>query len=129
MTAENVVVGAFSGKHVLAELEDIDPVLLDDPDFLRDALVSALTEAGATICDVATHHFQPRGVTVLAMLAESHASVHTYPEIGAMFVDVFTCGDRADPEEAVRLFAAQLGTGSMTLASVPRGHRSKNARE
>ena len=55
-----------------------------------------MSEAGATLCEVMSHRFAPQGVTVLAMLAESHASVHTYPELGTVFVDVFTCGETAD---------------------------------
>jgi S-adenosylmethionine decarboxylase len=114
-------IGRFAGRHVLAELDDVDRSLLDDPTFLREALASAVSEAGATLCEVMSHRFAPQGVTVLAMLAESHASVHTYPELGAVFVDVFTCGDRADPEHAVRLLAKALGTGSVRMSTVRRG--------
>jgi S-adenosylmethionine decarboxylase len=121
MPDETPVVGRFAGRHVLAELDGIDAALLDDPVFLRAALTSAVTEAGATVCEVMSHRFDPQGVTVLAMLAESHASVHTYPEIGAVFVDVFTCGDQADPEHAVRLLAKTLGTESVQLSTVRRG--------
>ncbi|NIJ12755.1 S-adenosylmethionine decarboxylase [Saccharomonospora amisosensis] len=127
MPSEFVPVGVFSGKHVLAELDGIDPHLLDDEQFLRSTLASTLTEAGATVCDVIAHRFEPQGVTVLAMLSESHASVHTYPEIGAMFVDVFTCGDRADPQEAVRLLADALGTRSMNMSTLQRGRLPVNA--
>jgi S-adenosylmethionine decarboxylase len=116
-------VGRFTGRHVLAELDGIEPTLLDDPEFLRETLSSAVTDAGATVCEVMAHQFAPQGVTVLAMLAESHASVHSYPEIGAAFVDVFTCGDRADPEYAVRLLAKALGAGSVHLSTVLRGER------
>jgi len=114
-------IGRFAGRHVLAELDDVDPSLLDDPTFMGEALASAVSEAGATLCEVMSHRFAPQGVTVLAMLAESHASVHTYPELGAVFVDVFTCGDRADPEHAVRLLAKALGTGSVRMSTVRRG--------
>ncbi|WP_019815493.1 adenosylmethionine decarboxylase [Saccharomonospora saliphila] len=128
MPSEFVPVGVFSGKHVLAELDDIEPDLLDDETFLRSTLASTLTDAGATVCEVIAHRFEPQGVTVLAMLAESHASVHTYPEIGAVFVDVFTCGERADPERAVRLLADALGTRSVSMSTVQRGRQPVNAR-
>ena len=72
----------------------------------------AVTEAGATLCEVISHRFTPQGVTVLAMLAESHASVHTYPELGAVFVDVFTCGDEADPVRAVDPRCPRQGPGT-----------------
>lgn len=119
------LVGRFAGVHVLAELDGIKPFLLDDTAFLRAALASAVTDAGATVCEVMAHRFTPQGVTVLAMLTESHASVHTYPEIGAAFVDVFTCGDRANPEHAVRLLAKALGADSVRLSAVPRGRHAR----
>jgi S-adenosylmethionine decarboxylase len=124
--SEFVPVGVFSGKHVLAELDGIDARLLDDDEFLRSTLADTLTDAGATVCEVISHRFEPQGVTVLAMLAESHASVHTYPEIGAMFVDVFTCGERADPEHAVRLLAKALGTEPVSMSTITRGRQPTN---
>ncbi len=66
-------------------------------------------------------HFTPHGVTVLALLAESHASIHSYPERGAMFVDVFTCGDSADAEYAVRLLCKELAASEATVQTVIRG--------
>ena len=115
-------IGAFAGRHVLAELDGIDMGLLDDPEFLSTALRSAVTQAGATVCEVVAHRFAPHGVTVLALLAESHASIHTYPELGAAFADVFTCGAQADPELAVRLLARALGTDSVRASTTERGH-------
>src|SRR5579875_446621 len=90
----------FAGQHVLAEFTGVDPALADDTARLRSILLGALTAAGATVCGVVDKRFEPHGVTVLALLAESHASIHSYPEQGAMFVDVFTCGDTADAEHA-----------------------------
>jgi ornithine decarboxylase len=58
---------------------------------------------------------------VLALLAESHASVHTYPERGSVFVDVFTCGHRADPNAAVRLLGEALGATTSSVQTVHRG--------
>ncbi len=121
MPGEIPLVGRFAGRHVLAEFEGIEPVLLDDPVFLKEAITTAVSEAGATVCEVVSHSFAPQGVTVLALLAESHASVHTYPEIGSVFVDVFTCGDRADPERAVELLAKLLGAGTVRMSTVERG--------
>lgn len=111
----------FSGRHVLAEMRGVDPALLNDADFLSGAVRSAVTRVGATVCEVVSHRFEPNGVTVVALLAESHASVHTYPEFGALFADVFTCGERADPERAVRLLAEALGCDRVLLSTVDRG--------
>lgn len=119
----SLAVGTFAGQHVLAEFEGIDPRLLDDVDFLRATLERALDAAGATVCDVVAKRFTPQGVTVLALLSESHASLHTYPEIGAVFLDVFTCGTKADPELAVRLLAESMDAPATRIDSIRRGHR------
>ncbi|WP_018681119.1 adenosylmethionine decarboxylase [Actinokineospora enzanensis] len=115
-------VGNFAGRHVLAEFDGVDPLLLDDLGFLRETLESSLRDAGATICDVISKQFQPQGVTVLALLSESHASIHTYPEIGSLFVDIFTCGETADPELAAALLRDRLGALDARITTVHRGH-------
>ena len=114
-------VGEFAGIHVLAEFTEVNPALLDDEGFLTDLLRSSLARADATVCQVVSKQFSPQGVTVLALLSESHASVHTYPERGSAFVDVFTCGTVADPVLAVRLLAAGLGAECPQLEVVRRG--------
>lgn len=111
----------FSGRHVIAELVSVDMALLDDEEFLRRALTDALGAAGATVCAVDSHRFEPLGVTVLALLTESHASVHSYPEHGAAFVDVFTCGETADPELAVLLLARALDASVERVQTLRRG--------
>lgn len=117
----NGATGTFAGRHVLAELHGIEPAVLDDLDFLSETLQRSLKQAGATVCEVVSKRFEPQGVTVLALLAESHASVHTYPERGSMFVDVFTCGPHADPAEAVRLLGETLAAGRVVTQTVHRG--------
>lgn len=109
------------GRHVLAELGGIAPDVLDDCARLRTDLADALTEAGAQVRQVVSERFEPQGVTVVAVLAESHASIHTWPEHGGMHVDVFTCGASADPVAAVENLAARVGAGETALQVVDRG--------
>lgn len=111
---------SFAGRHVLAELTGADPATLDDEAGLRATVAAALTESGATVLQVVGHRFAPHGVTVVALLADSHASLHTWPERGAAFADVFTCGASADPELAVALLAQRLGATATTQV-LPRG--------
>ncbi|MEV4116951.1 adenosylmethionine decarboxylase [Nonomuraea sp. NPDC049695] len=120
------VVGAFQGRHVHADLYGIDPQLLDDADRLKSLLENALVEANATVLQTMTHRFTPQGVTVLALLAESHASLHTYPEHdplegGACFADFFTCGPSADPEQVLRLLSRGLQPRRQHISIVDRG--------
>lgn len=116
MTAE------FTGRHVLAEFGGVDRALCDDIVALEAALRAALTGAGVTICEVVRKQFRPHGVTVLALLAESHASLHTYPETGDIFVDVFTCGSAADSAGTVaELLRAALDPRYVRISTVHRG--------
>jgi S-adenosylmethionine decarboxylase proenzyme len=125
----DTAVGVFAGQHVLAEFEGIDPALLDDAAFLRVTLERSLDRAGATVCDVVSKRFVPQGVTVLALLSESHASLHTYPEFGSVFLDVFTCGNRANPELATQLLADALGATSTNITTIHRGRPSPAERK
>jgi S-adenosylmethionine decarboxylase proenzyme len=111
----------FTGQHVLAELEGVDPKLLDDEQFLRETLHNALSLSRATVCQMIAKRFEPQGVTVLALLSESHASLHTYPEDGSIFIDVFTCGHTAQPERAVELLAEALKPASKNVQTIHRG--------
>jgi len=108
------------GKHCILELYNCDPAKLDDEAFLRTAITSAAKRAGATLLNLITHRFEPQGVTGLALLAESHISIHTWPESGYAAVDVFTCGDHTMPERACQVLAGELSAGNHKLTSFRR---------
>lgn len=84
----------FAGAHLIADLVGCRADL-DDHEALGQLAVDAAEGHGATVLDVLGHEFDPSGVTVLVMLAESHVSIHTWPERAAAHVDVFTCGSVA----------------------------------
>ena len=73
--------------------------------------------AGATLLNLITHQFQPQGVTGLALLAESHISIHTWPESGYAAIDVFTCGDHTMPEQACAILCSELQAKRHALKS------------
>jgi S-adenosylmethionine decarboxylase len=108
------------GKHCILELYGCDTARLDDEAFLRDTITAAAQRAGATLLNLITHRFEPQGVTGLALLAESHISIHTWPESGYAAVDVFTCGDHTMPERACAVLAEELGASSHKLTSLER---------
>ena len=105
------------GKHCILELYDCDPTKLDDETFLRHTITTAAQRAGATLLNLITHRFEPQGVTGLALLAESHISIHTWPENGYAAVDVFTCGDHTMPEKACEVLCEELAAGRHALRS------------
>jgi S-adenosylmethionine decarboxylase len=108
------------GKHCILELYGCDCAKLDDEDFVRAALSNAALRAGATLLNLISHHFQPHGVTGLALLAESHISFHSWPESGYAAVDVFTCGDHTMPESACRVLVEEFGSRHHQLRSFRR---------
>ncbi|WP_194815604.1 adenosylmethionine decarboxylase [Nocardia sp. XZ_19_385] len=120
----------FTGWHVLAEFGGVDTALCDDLERLESALTESLIAAGVTICEVVRKQFDPQGVTVLALLSESHASIHTYPESGDIFVDVFTCGSiGAGATKAVELLRDKLEPKDVRMQVIQRGHGAEKIRE
>ena len=106
------------GKHCILELYDCDTSKLDDEIFIRSAMTHAAERAGATLLNLITHQFEPQGITGLALLAESHISIHTWPEAGYAAVDVFTCGDHTMPEKACDVLSEELGSSRQSLRSL-----------
>ena len=118
--ASNATATAPIGKHCILELYDCNPQKLDDESFLRSSISAAVHDAGATLLQLITHHFEPQGITGLALLAESHLSIHTWPESGYAAVDVFTCGDHTMPERACIVLSEELDAGNYKLKSFRR---------
>ena len=108
------------GKHCILDLYECDPIKLNDEAFVRTTLTTSAKNAGATLLNLITHRFEPYGVTGLALLAESHISIHTWPENRYAACDVFTCGDHTMPEKACELIAQEFMAGYKTLQSFSR---------
>ena len=88
------------GTHLLLDLKGCNPDLLDDLEYVRQAMMGAAEEAGATVVGKSFHKFDPMGVTGIIAIAESHLCIHTWPEYRYAAVDIFTCGDSVDPWRA-----------------------------
>jgi S-adenosylmethionine decarboxylase len=102
------IVHEASGRHLLLTLRECSPELLNDQAKLRQLILEAAQATGATVLEVCAHRFEPQGVTALAVLAESHASLHTYPESNLVFWDCFTCGTTCNPELSIPILVAAL---------------------
>ncbi len=83
---------SFSGRHMLASYFECDEVAIADADLCLKALRDAAAASGVTVVSENVHRFPNGAITAILLLAESHASIHTYPEHRSCFIDFFTCG-------------------------------------
>ena len=89
------------GLHVLIEYEKCDSQLIDDSQFVRELMLEAVRLSKATIVTDVFHRFSPQGVSGVIVIAESHVTVHTWPEHGYAAVDVFTCGTTIEHQKII----------------------------
>jgi S-adenosylmethionine decarboxylase len=123
----------FYGRHLLLNFRGCRADL-NDVERLKQDMISAVTSVGATVLNCVWHKFEPNGVSLVLLLAESHASVHTYPEERACFIDLFTCGRRIRVEPFAQIMAErwQPETVSRELRErcdpdEPRAHLARKA--
>jgi len=109
------------GRHLLIELKDCNRAILNDPGYLRECLCETAEQIGATIVNQAFHQFSPHGVSGVVVIAESHISIHTWPEHSYAAVDVFTCGDTIDPEDAIDILVKKLEAKDVSYVEMKRG--------
>ena len=125
---ENQILNSFSGdqklfhqsKHLLLELYRCDCEKLNDESFLRCILSRASKLANATVLNLISNKFEPQGVTAIALLAESHISIHTWPESNYSAVDIFTCGQNMMPELASQYLIESLMAKEHSLRVIER---------
>jgi S-adenosylmethionine decarboxylase len=107
------------GLHMIADLAG--GVGLGDAGLIEAILREAAAAAGATVVGLNLHHFGPEmGVTGVALLAESHISIHTWPEEGLSAVDIFLCGAGGKPQAALAVIVARLGAQVRFEQVIPR---------
>lgn len=109
----------YAGTHLLIDLWGATN--LDNIELVEEALRRSATEAGATILHCHLHHFQPNGgISGVLVLAESHISIHSWPERGYAALDIFMCGD-CDPYTAIPILKEAFKPDFVTLAENKRG--------
>ena len=109
------------GTHVLLDLRECDPQLLNDLDHIRNELLKAAAAVDAHVVGESFHQFTPQGVTGILSIAESHISIHTWPEHRYAAADIFTCGDQTMPGRAADLIIEALGCRAPQITEIRRG--------
>jgi S-adenosylmethionine decarboxylase len=110
---------SYAGSHLIIDLWEAEG--LAERERIEAALIDAVTEAGATLLHIHLHKFEDGGgISGVAVLAESHISVHTWPEKGYAAFDVFMCGD-AQPRKALEVFKRAFAPGRIVVGEHKRG--------
>jgi len=109
------------GRHLLIELFDCDLDAINNLDAVKATLIEAAKRAQATIVDVVFHEFNPYGISGVVVIAESHLSIHTWPEYRYAAVDIFSCGDILQPEVAANYLVEQFGAERTSIVEMQRG--------
>jgi len=107
------------GHHILVSLYGITFNLLDDIDGIRAAFEKAVEACGATVLNRFSHQFRPQGVTIVYALAESHLSIHTFPENGCCAIDVYTCGSMKSMD-AMKLLIEHFNPVEVSIQEINR---------
>lgn len=115
----------FAGTHLIIDLWEASR--LDDLEHVRETLIKAVTAAKATLLHIHLHHFTENGgISGVAVLAESHISIHSWPEIGYAALDVFMCGD-SNPADAIPVLQDAFGPGRVDVSDMRRGRVSEES--
>ena len=109
------------GCHLLLELKDCNPALLNDLSYIRWAMIETAQDVGATIVGESFHEFSPQGVTGILAIAESHISIHPWPEYGYAAADIFSCGTSFRPREAATKLAEAVESRDTEITEIHRG--------
>ncbi len=109
------------GRHLLAELSDCNASILNNQEELQRIMLEAARNSGATVVDSVFHHYNPQGLSGIVVIAESHISIHTWPEYGYAAVDCFTCGSSVNPWKALEYLKEKLGSRAVQVKDLNRG--------
>lgn len=108
------------GREIIADLKGCDSRVIDDEQLLKRLVQEAVKTTKHHLLDISSRKFAPVGVTVVGILAESHISLHTYPEIGYVGIDIFTCGANK-PEPILEYLQEKFGAKEVYWEFVRRG--------
>ena len=114
----------FKGKHFLLDLYECNNQKLNDELYLRCLINNSAKLAKANVLNLISNKFEPHGVTAIALLAESHLSIHTWPESNYAAVDIFTCGAQMEPELASQFLIENLEASDHHLKKISRNFPS-----
>ncbi len=108
------------GFHFIVEASGCGPII-SLVDRLQEILVEAAKRANTQVWSVSFHRFPPDGVSGVVVISESHLSIHTWPEVGYMALDIYTCGEESKPQIAVDYVLEKIGAKHTHITEITRG--------
>ena len=112
----------YLGNHLLVELYECDSDKLNDLKKVERVLREAVRISGATALKASFHQFEPQGVSGVIIIAESHFTIHTWPEYGYAALDIFTCGESIDSQKALDYIEKELSVKTLSVTEIKRGN-------
>ncbi len=109
------------GNHVIAEFYDCDELIINNQEIVQGIMIDAVEVSGATIIKPFFHKFNPHGVSGVVVVAESHFSIHTWPEYKYCAIDIFTCGDLIDNHKALQFLKQKFKAKNISVVEMKRG--------
>ncbi|MEW6605967.1 MAG: adenosylmethionine decarboxylase [bacterium] len=110
------------GQHLLVELFECNRKILDDEKMMEEILIQSAIIGGATVMKHLSHKYSPQGVSAIVIIAESHLSIHTWPEYGYAGCDIFACANSLKMEKALDYIVSQVEPTNFTLLEIKRGN-------
>lgn len=109
----------YLGVHLIAEFWNGKTI--EDPKELKKILTGAVKAANSSPLKISIHKFSPQGITGVILLAESHISIHSWPEYNYVAIDIFTCGDKSAPEKALTYLKEKFQPKKVNIKKIRRG--------
>lgn len=109
------------GRHLTVDMYGCGFDNLNNLEFIKIALLAAIEEANMTLLNANYHQFEPYGLAALALLTESHLTIHTYPDLGYAAIDIFTSGDLSQPEKVLTVLRRYLKPEKTKTTNIMRG--------
>ncbi len=112
----------YLANHQIVEFNSCEESKIDDSDFVREIFLEAAKLGNATVVNECFHEFSPYGITGVLVIAESHISIHTWPEHKYAAVDIFSCGNKVDLTKIINYLKDKLKCENFSSISMNRGN-------
>ncbi|MDD3626012.1 MAG: adenosylmethionine decarboxylase [bacterium] len=109
------------GKHFICDFFNCAPEKISNNEEIKEIIVSAIKQSGATIVETKMYHFEPYGLTGIVIITESHFSIHTWPEYRFAAIDFFSCNKNLDFNKAIKIIEDYLKPESIKKHEIDRG--------